>query len=318
MTDRQAGPVVVVAGPTASGKSALALDAAEKFSGTIINADALQVYSDLEILSARPRGDELARVPHRLYGFLTAGEPCSAGRWLEMALDEIDAAHLDRRLPIVTGGTGLYIRALLQGLSAIPAIPDEIRAEARLRHQQIGPEAFHAELSARDPDMAARLLPSDRQRVIRAWEVHAATGRPLSSWIAEDSGAPPAHLRFLTLLVMPPREALFEACDARFQKMIEDGAMEEVRTLAAKDVAPAAALMKAVGVRPLVRHLEGDVSFEEACRLGARDTRRYAKRQVTWFRHQLQADHVLSAQYSESFKEKIFSFISDFLLTQTP
>ena len=315
MTEGDAGPVIVVAGPTASGKSALALDVAEKFSGTIINADALQVYRELRILTARPSAAEIGRAPHRLYGILKADEPCSAGRWLDMARGEIAGAHADGRLPIVVGGTGLYLRALVQGLSAIPAIAEAVREEATRRHRDIGAEAFHAELAERDPETASRLAPSDRQRLIRAWEVHQATGRALSSWLADDSGSPPSDLRFLSMLVMPPRDALFAACDARFAQMTDIGAVDEVRTVSALNVPSEAPVMKAVGVKPLRRYLDGELSFAEASRLGARDTRRYAKRQVTWFRHQFEADHVISAQYSESLREKIFSFISDFLLT---
>ena len=316
MSEYPSGPVVVVAGPTASGKSALGLDIAQEFSGTVINADALQVYRDLSILTARPTPDECKRAPHRLYGFMTAADSCSAGRWLELALEEIASAHRADRLPIVVGGTGLYLRALRQGLSAIPAIPDEIRATARRRHEEIGAQAFHAEVASRDPATAGRLAPTDRQRLIRAWEVHAATGRPLSVWLDEDSGLAPSHLRFLSLLVMPPRDVLYAACDARFRGMMDNGALEEARAIAAMGLPATAPLLKAVGVKPLVQHLEGEHDLAEAVRLGARDTRRYAKRQITWYRHQFAADHVIFEQYSESIRPKIFSFISDFLLTR--
>lgn len=312
--------MVVICGPTAGGKSGLALAVAERFGGTVINADALQLYRELSIVTARPRAAEMERVPHRLYGVLDAENPCSAGQWRDMAMDEIGRAHTDGRLPLIVGGTGLYLRALQRGLSPIPTVPEAVTAEARRRMDELGPAAFHRELAERDPEAAARIAPADRQRQLRAWEVLEATGRTQAEWTSGDEGSPPSGLSFLTILINPPREELFAACDARFERMLEDGALDEVRALHALSAGNQAArgeapVMKAVGVRPILRHVEGEISLDEARELGRRDTRRYAKRQTTWFRNQMTPDHELNEQYSESMSDKIFSFISNFLLT---
>src|SRR4051812_3908656 len=223
--------VLAIGGPTASGKSALALDAAEAFGGTVINADSMQVYADLAVLTARPGPEALARVPHRLYGVLPATEACSAARWRDMALDAIAEAAGQGRLPVVVGGTGLYLRALMEGLAEIPSVPAPVRADARARHARLGGPAFHAGLAARDPAMAARLAPGDTQRLIRAWEVLEATGRSLADWQAAPSAGPPPGLRFATLVLDPPRDALYAACDGRFRAMVAAGALDEVARL---------------------------------------------------------------------------------------
>lgn len=320
----------MICGPTATGKSGLALAVAERFEGTVINADALQLYRELSIVTARPRAADLERAPHRLYGVLDAENRCSAGQWRDMAMAEIARAHADGRLPLVVGGTGLYLRALLHGLTPIPSVPQAIKAEARRRMDELGPAAFHRELTRRDPAAAARIAPADHQRQVRAWEVLEATGRSQAEWTSGDAGSPPGGLCFLTVLLNPPREDLYAACDARFDRMLRDGALDEVRALqtltagseaagdgaagdgAAGDGAP---VVKAVGVRPILRHLKGEISLDEARELARRDTRRYAKRQTTWFRNQMTQDHELIEQYSESMNDKIFSFISNFLLT---
>ena len=202
-------PIVVITGPTAGGKSGLALALAEAFDGVVINADSMQVYRELRILTARPGADALARAPHRLYGVLPGREPCSAGRWREMALDEIAAARTEGRLPLVVGGTGLYLRALAEGLAPVPNLPEAVREAARARHADLGGAAFHAELAARDPVMAARLEPGDSQRLIRAWEVLEATGRSLADWQAQaGAGCEPAPKRILRLGGLPPRAPL--------------------------------------------------------------------------------------------------------------
>jgi tRNA dimethylallyltransferase len=311
-------PVILVAGPTASGKSALALELAAALGGTIINADALQAYRDLRILSARPDEAALARVPHRLYGYLDAAERGSVGRWRALALCEIAASHRAGRVPILVGGTGLYLRALQHGLASIPPIPAAIREEAAALYRALGGVGFHERLAAQDPVAAARLSPGDRQRLMRAWEVVHATGRPLSEWHGGEWQAGPAAaspFRFACLLLAPPREALYAATDARFLGMIAKGALAEAAALAARGLDPGLPAMKAVGLPELLRHLEGDITLDEAVAAAMRATRRYAKRQMTWFRHQMVPDLVLTAQLSESLLRCSRHFIDRFLLT---
>jgi tRNA dimethylallyltransferase len=301
-----AAPVVVVAGPTASGKSAAALAIAEALAGTVINADSMQIYRELPVLTAQPGAAEMARVPHRLYGVLPAAERCTAGRWREMALAEITAAHAANRLPVVVGGTGLYLRALIEGLAAVPPIPPEIRAETAARHAALGSSAFHAELARLDPVMAERLAPGDTQRVRRAYEVVRATGRSIAEFHREMDRAP---LTFVPILLMPPRDLLYAACERRCRAMLDSGAVEEVRRLLDQKLDPSLPAMKAVGVRELARHIAGELDRAAALTLFAQATRQYAKRQYTWFRHQLRAAQCWSAQFSESLEPEIISFI---------
>ena len=321
-------PVVIVTGPTAGGKSGLALELAEAFDGVVINADSMQVYRELEILTARPGAEALARVPHRLYGALSGHERCSAGRWRALALAEIAAAHAAGRLPLVVGGTGLYLRALIEGLAEVPEVPAAVREAAEARHRELGGPGLHAELAARDPAMAARLEPGDSQRLIRAWEVLEATGRSLAAWQAEGAsegasggefGMQSGAGRFLRLVRLPPRAALYAACDARFVTMIERGALEEVRRLRERGLDPRLPVMRALGVRELGRHLDGAVSLEAAIARAQQATRNYAKRQMTWLRTQAPREPVrtviLDAQYSKSIDPEIFANIRRFLLT---
>ncbi|MBI1775936.1 MAG: tRNA (adenosine(37)-N6)-dimethylallyltransferase MiaA [Proteobacteria bacterium] len=307
-------PILIVAGPTASGKSGLAVALAVSLGGTVINADSMQVYRELSVLTARPTEAMLARAPHRLYGVLSARELCSAGSWRRLALAEIAAAEAAGQLPIVTGGTGLYLRALTQGLAPIPPIPAEVRDRVRRRYEAIGAAAFQAELAARDPVMGGRIRPGDRQRQIRAAEVLEATGRSLADWQSEAGQAPGEHA-FMTLLIMPPRAALYAAANARLARMLEEGALEEVRDLMALGLSPAMPALKALGVADLGRHLAGEVSLDAALAASQAATRRYAKRQVTWFRHQPLPATILLEQYYESLPPEIFAKIRQFLLT---
>ena len=308
-------PVIVVGGPTAGGKSALALDLAERFDGTIVNADSMQVYRDLDILTARPGAGETGRVPHRLYGFLGADERCSAGRWRDLALREIRKVQAAGRTPIVVGGTGLYLRSLMSGLSPVPQVPRDVRAELEALLEAEGPAALHAVLTERDPETAARLEPGDSQRIVRALEVVLHTGRGITDWQKEGNEGVPEDLRFLTVLLSPLREALYEACDARFETMISRGAVEEVERLIGLAPGADSPLWKAVGVPPIRAMLAGEIDRARMAELGRRDTRRYAKRQLTWFRHQIVADMEIETKYSEINKDQIFSEISIFLLT---
>ncbi|MCW2245030.1 tRNA dimethylallyltransferase [Azospirillum fermentarium] len=279
-------PVIVIGGPTASGKSAFAVDVAARFGGTVINGDSMQLYADLDVLTARPPAEDLARVPHRLYGVLPAAERGSAAKWRALALAEIAAAHAAGRLPVVVGGTGLYLRALMQGLCDVPDIPGAIRTAAHERLNALGGEAFRAELVARDPD-SARLNPGDTTRLTRAWEVLEATGRPLSAWQRDAADGAPPGLAFLVVVIDPPRPALYAAGDGRFLSMVRRGALDEVRRLAALGLDPALPAMKALGVPELCAHLAGTLSLDDAIAKAQQATRHYAKRQVTWFRHQL-------------------------------
>ena len=306
---------IAVCGPTASGKSALALALAETVDGIVINADAMQVYRQLRILTARPGPADEARVPHRLYGVLSAAESCSVARWRDLALAEIAAAHGAGRVPILVGGTGLYIRALSDGLAAVPEIPREVRDEAAARHRALGGEAFQAELGRRDPVMAGRLAPGDRQRLIRAWEVHRWTGRSLADWQAEAPPGPGLPGPLVTVVMIPPRAVLYDRIDARFRAMVGAGAVAEVGRLLALDLAPSLPAMKALGVKQLGAHLAGDYDLEGAILAAQTATRRYAKRQMTWFRNQIREAFWTDAKDLETLRLEIFPKIVDFLLT---
>ena len=318
MKRSEAEPIVIIAGPTASGKSALALDAAEEFTGTVINADSMQVYRELRVLTARPTDGDEARVPHRLFGALPVTEACSAGRWLGMARAEIEAARGAGRLPILVGGTGLYLKALTDGLAPVPGIPQGIRSEARRLHARLGGEAFRAELAKVDAEAARRLESGDSQRLIRAFEVVRATGRPLADWQRQGAGGEATDARFATIVLAPPRDALYAAIDARLDTMIEEGALDEVAALDRLGLDAGLPAAKAVGVPELRRHLRGEITLDEALDSAKRASRNFAKRQLTWLRHQMPGAHVVPAQYSESFQPEIFSFICQFLLTGRP
>jgi tRNA dimethylallyltransferase len=308
------GPrVVVIAGPTASGKSALALELAADMRGTVINADSMQCYRDLAILTARPGPAALARAPHRLYGFLDAAERGSAGSWRERVLAEIAAATSAGALPIVVGGTGLYIRALTHGLAPLPEISEAVRQEAAALRRLLGGAAFRRRLAELDPEAGRRLHPGDTQRLVRAYAVVRATGRPIAAWRAGPHPAAPC--RFATIVLMPPRERLYAACDARFATMIGRGALAEAAAIAARGLDPGLPAMKAVGLPELIGHLRGELPLAEAVASAQRATRRYAKRQVTWFRHQLRADLIFAEQFSESLLQRSRQFIDEFLLT---
>jgi tRNA dimethylallyltransferase len=308
--------VIVVGGPTASGKSALALDLAEALDGVVINADSMQVYAELAILTARPGPADLARAPHRLYGELPASTRCSAAAWCDMALAEIGLAQKAGRRPIVVGGTGLYLRALTEGLSPVPPVPEEIRRATVELHETLGGEAFHAELMRWDPKMGQRLAPGDSQRMIRAWEVMVATNRSLADWQLEAGSGPPPGMVFDWVVLAPPRDALYAACDGRFRAMVAAGALEEARALLALGLDPELPAMKAVGVPELAAHLRGEIELEAAIVRAQQATRNLAKRQTTWFRHQtpataarVQRCHVVDAQYSEKIAAETLSFL---------
>ena len=278
---------MLIAGPTASGKSALALELAQKTGGVVINADSMQVYRDLRVLTARPTVAEEARVPHRLYGHVDASVNFSAGAWVADAAKVLADVRAAGCPPIFIGGSGLYFKALTRGLSAVPPIPADIRETVRARLERDGVEALHAELAQRDPVSAERLKPRDRTRIARALEVVEATGRTLPDWHRD--GLPPLLPpgEFSALFLAPERDQLYARIDARFDAMLDAGALEEVAVLAARKLDPLLPAMKAHGVPALIRHLAGEITREQAVEIGRADTRHYAKRQFTWFRHQL-------------------------------
>jgi tRNA dimethylallyltransferase len=297
--------VIVVTGPTASGKSALALALAEARGGTVINADAMQTYDAFPILTAQPSAEERARAPHALYGVLPLSETLSAARWRELASAEIERS----KVPILCGGSGLYLRALMQGISAIPAIPPGLRDAANADWASMGADAFRARLAERDPAIVARLKPGDRQRHVRAWEVVQATGRPLSQW--QEIQGEPAPYRFKTILLAPERAWLRARIEVRFDAMLEDGVLAEARTVFDGKPDPAWPGLKAHGGPELFAHFRGQLGLDEVRRIAIDHTRQYAKRQMTWFRHQLTPDLVIDPSVDQSM-ERPEKFLDNF------
>lgn len=308
-------PVIVIGGPTASGKSALALALARQFGGEIVNADSMQIYEDLPVVTARPTAGDRDRAAHHLYGVLGMEERCSAGQWRDRALDAISDIHRRDGLPIVVGGTGLYLKSLMTGLHNMPAVPAEIRDDLNRRLEEEGADALHAELSSADPDTAKRLNPADGQRIVRALEIFLHTGRGLRSWQTGKTEEAPADLRFFSVGLLPPREDLYATANDRFDMMLDDGAVEEVESLLARSPAEDFPLLKAVGVPPIRAYLGNEIDSDRLRELGKRDTRRYAKRQMTWFRHQFIPQMTIETKYSEINSDQNFSEIRKFLLT---
>jgi tRNA dimethylallyltransferase len=286
--------VIVVTGPTASGKSALALALAEARGGTVINADAMQTYDAFPILTAQPSVQERARAPHALYGVLPLNETLSAARWRDLASAEIERC----KVPILCGGSGLYLRALMQGISVIPAVPADLRNAANAEWESMGAELFRARLAERDPVIVARLKPGDRQRHVRAWEVVEATGRPLSQW-QEEKGEP-APYRFVTILLAPDRAWLRARIETRFDAMLGEGVLAEARAVFDQKPDPRWPGLKAHGAPELFAHFRGQFGLDEARQIAIDHTRQYAKRQMTWFRHQLTPDLVVDPSVDPS------------------
>jgi tRNA dimethylallyltransferase len=313
-----AGPArraVIVAGPTASGKSALALELAQRFGGTVINADSMQVYRELRVVTARPTDADEALAPHALYGVRPASEPGSAAWWRKAAL----AAMAEARLPILCGGTGLYLQALTTGLADIPDPGEAARDEARALLASIGPAALHARLAAADPATAAALRPSDGQRLARAWEVWRGTGQGMTAWHA--AAPAPSGWRFAAVTLDPPRDALRPAIAARFSAMVDQGALAEVAALLAQNLDPALPAMRALGVPELASYLRGEMDMAAASTQAALATGRYTKRQATWFRHHTLAPpaftHTIHARYAglEQYSESLEGVLRVFLQT---
>lgn len=304
---------ILIAGPTASGKSALALALAKKNNGCIINADSMQVYGVLHVLTARPSAAEAAAAPHRLYGHIPPAAPYSVGQWQSEALREIAAAKARGQTPIIIGGTGLYFKSLTEGLVEIPAIDETVRTHWRARLEAEGSPAMHAELQAVDAALAARLAPNDRQRIARGLEVFHATGTPLSQWQQVAPVAPLAAAH--KILLMPDRDWLYGRCNARFEQMMAGPARAEVEHLWALNLPPDMPAMKALGVSEIMAYIQGQSDLETAISQAQQSTRRYAKRQMTWFRNQMAGWQDFTEQEYIQNQDLIFSFISKNRLT---
>ena len=284
MPDQLENNAVLIAGPTASGKSRLALDVAREVNGEIVNADAIQVYKDLNILSARPSQNDVEITPHHLFGVLGGEDRCSAGRWAQLVKVAIDEITSRGRVPIIVGGTGLYFRALTEGLSKMPDVPGEIRTQALERITEIGNEAFRNEIVSFDPAMA-RLAVGDTQRLLRAWEIYQTSGQPLSSF-QEAPKSPVIAMPSAAIVLIPERARLYAKCNNRFDEMMNAGALKEAQKLLSRNLDRDLPVMKALGAAELVSHLCGELTLSDAIELAKRNTRRFAKRQITWFRNQ--------------------------------
>lgn len=291
----QKSTIHIIAGPTASGKSARALELACEVGGpdkaVIINCDSLQIYDGLHTLTAQPPEEDRAEIPHILYSHLHPNEVCSAGNWRELVEPLLTQLLDQNKTPIICGGTGLYIRSLTDGLSPIPDIPDEIRNAVIARYETLGAEKFYEELKARDPEMASRFHVNHKARIMRAMEVLDATGQSLARWQELPLEGPPDHWEFKIETILPERETLYERCNTRFEKMLDMGALEEVEAFSARiesgEVSEGVPLTKALGFKPLRSYIRGEISKDVAITLSQNETRRYAKRQVTWFRNQI-------------------------------
>ena len=300
---------ILIAGPTASGKSGLALALAERLGGTVVNADSMQVYRELASLSARPTPQDEARVPHALYGCVSGAEAYSAGRYAADAALAIAEARAQGRVPIVVGGTGLYFKALLEGLSPVPAADPEVRAFWRAEAIRRPAAELHALLAERDPEMAGRLTPTDKQRIVRALEVLESTGRSLGEWQREPGQPVLAEAETVRLLVMPERQAQVAAIEARFDAMLAAGALDEVHSLLTHGFSTELPIMRALGVAPLAAHLAGTLALGGAVRIAKADTRKYAKRQLTWLRRNMIAWKVIEKKDMKSIYGIDLSFI---------
>ena len=307
--DKDAGTAILIAGPTASGKSRLAIELAQAVGGVIINTDSMQVYKELQVLTARPDAGEEAAAPHRLYGITSVAAPFSVGQWLELALAEATAARQAGQVPIFVGGTGLYFQALTEGMAEIPDIADDVRREARAKLIELGPAGLHSALAGLDPVMAERLMPTDGQRLVRAYEVITGTGVSLATWQQRPSTTPILPPPWHGFVLNWPREDLYQRCNDRLVAMLAQGALDEVAALAAMKLDPALPAMKALGVPDLIRLTRGEVEGEVALNAAQQATRRYAKRQMTWFRNKMCSWNSLNAQDSERLSEIIIPFI---------
>jgi len=303
---------VIICGPTGSGKSSLALNLAKKFKGVIINADSVQIYREIKVLSGRPTSDDYRQAPHRLYGVMSIFKPCTLGVWRKMALETIKECDLSGHLPIICGGTGLYIKFLLNELSPIPDIPPSIKLEAREKLEELGNENFRELLLKNDPVSAYRIKLGDTNRLLRAWEVFTATTKPLSYW-HEQSRETGSKDKFFKVCLMPKREVLYSKCDKRFLDFVELGALEEAEALNFITASPELPASKTLGLLELIKYTKGELELSEAIDQAQRTTRRYAKRQLTWFRHQIDEDFLIQNLCCRKTVSDCFEKIVNFL-----
>ena len=303
---------IIICGPTGAGKSSMALNLAKKFKGVIINADSVQIYREIKILSGRPTSDDYRQAPHRLYGIMSIFKPCTLGIWRKMALEIIKECERSGHLPIICGGTGLYIKFLLNELSAIPEIPPSIKLEAREKLKELGNENFRELLSENDPVSASRIKSGDTNRLLRAWEVFTATTKPLSYWHKKSREAGSQH-QFFKVCLMPERKALYSICDQRFLDFVEQGAVEEARAFDFITASPELPASKTLGLLELIKYTKGELELSDAIEQAQRTTRRYAKRQLTWFRHQLDEDFLIQNLCCRKTQSDCFKKIVNFL-----
>lgn len=308
-------PVVLIAGPTASGKSKIAVELANAIGGAIVNADSMQVYQELHILTARPSAEDEMKAPHHLYGTVPASEAYSVGRWIADVTPIIHQLRAKGVVPIIVGGTGLYFRALTDGLAEMPEIPEEVRSEVRALYQDLGAEQFHAKLAAADPAAAQQIGVSDSQRMIRAYEVLETSGRSIVDWQGDSGSIGGLSAPMVRFALSPAREDVYARTEARLGQMIGEGALDEVADLLALKLDPALPAMKALGVPDFIRHLEGEITLDEALELARTATRRYAKRQMTWIRNQMVSWNSVFPQQNNNNYPEIFAKISDLGLT---
>jgi len=298
----------MIAGPTASGKSQLAIDLARRFNGAVINADSMQLYADLAILTARPQPQDIEDMPHHLFGICDAAHRASVAEWLGLAATAIADVRSAGQLPIIVGGTGMYLQAGLRGIAPVPDVPADLHQHCIDLYRQLGGAKFRDMLAGYDADIAARLVDGDSQRLIRAMGVAMATDRPLSWWQQQPHKG--AFLgSVITIAMMPPRPTLYDRINQRFDHMLAHGAVDEVARLMARQLDPGLPLMKALGVAPIAAFLAGNMTKDDAAFIAKRDSRRYAKRQMTWIRNNFNAQITVEKKYSESLYEKIFSLI---------
>ena len=303
-----ASPYIMIAGPTASGKSQLAIDLARRFGGAVINADSMQLYADLTVLTARPQPQEMQDIPHHLFGICDAAHRASVAEWLGLAATAIANVRAAGQLPIIVGGTGMYLQAGLRGIAPVPDVPADLHQHCIDLYRELGGAKFRDALAGYDADIAARLVDGDSQRLVRAMGVAMATDRPLSWWQQQPhKGALLGSV--VTIAMMPPRPTLYDRINQRFDHMLMHGAVDEVARLMARQLDPGLPLMKALGVTPIADFLQGDITKDDAAFIAKRDSRRYAKRQMTWIRNNFNAQITVEKKYSESLYEKIFSLI---------
>lgn len=303
--------IIILSGPTASGKTDLALYLAQKIPAVIINCDSKQLYKEIPIITAQPSKEEQAAAPHKLYGCISASEHCSVGRWLNLVKTEIDNAHNEQKNPILVGGTGMYIKALLDGLPEMPQISNDTKQESLKILQQSGSVEFHKKLCDIDPEIAKKLQPNDDVRTLRAYQMFKQTGKSLLYWQQQKAEGLYPDADYLKFFLSPPREKVYENCNIRFHKMLENGVMDEIKKLSDMHLNPLLPAMKSHGVPELLAYQKGEMSLDEATRIAQRNTRHYIKRQLTWFRHQMTDTIALDNKDAYEISSK---HVSDFIL----